>query len=108
MNTTAKIRAFEALKIPLRDVSWWSCDAPVYRFPSPLPAEVTDWISRHPEARAESRGRRDTADSLESWRVRFNSIQYVLEAPKEYRNSSKKKYADVIRIRRLTLSFARA
>jgi hypothetical protein len=91
-TTAAIVRAFAALSIPLRDVQWYSCDSPVYRIPAALPTAVTAWLARHPEASAEERGWRPTADSISSWKARFKSVRYVLDAPPAHRAAAKRSY----------------
>jgi hypothetical protein len=91
-TTTAIIRAHQALNLHLQDRQYWSCDAPVYKIPAALPAAVTAWIARHPEAAAESSGWVPTAASLESWKAKFQSVRYVLDAPAKHRAAAKRAY----------------
>ena len=94
-TNTATIRAYNALSLPLKDVQWWSCDAPVLLIPATLPPEVEAWLARHPEASDDapfSRGGMTTAE-LQEWRVRFNpSIRSVLAAPAKHKPAEKRAY----------------
>jgi len=97
MNTKATIRAFAALRLPLQDVSWYSCDDAVYRIPSPLPEAVQDWLARHPEAGnpapASRVGKRLTTAALEKWRVLYApSVRTVLAAPAKHKLAAKRAY----------------
>jgi hypothetical protein len=96
-TSTTIVRAFQALDIPLRDVQWWSCEAPVYRLPPTLPPEVLSWIGRHPEAGNQAPpsrvGRKLTTAALEQWRVRYHpSVRAVLASPAKHRADAKRSY----------------
>jgi hypothetical protein len=91
-KTLAIIRAFNALNIPLKDIQWWSCDAPVYQIPKTLPEEIVSWLARHPEAGAPTSDRVHTAEMHARWKHRFQSVAYVLAAPAKNRPAAKRAY----------------